>query len=76
MGASGGRVAGFRSLAADVLVPRISCGVPMLGVRFLVRREVEDGGSMLRRTMTKFGDSEPQADGEEEEGPSSNFYFL
>ena len=37
-------VAGARSLTADVLVSRISCGFPMRGVGFLVQKEEEDGG--------------------------------
>jgi len=49
-------VAGVRSLTADVLVSRISCGLPMRGVGFLVRKEEEDGGSMIWRMMTKIGE--------------------
>jgi len=37
-------VAGARSLTADVLLSRISCGFPMRGVGFLVQKEEEDGG--------------------------------
>jgi hypothetical protein len=54
--ATGEWVAGVRSLTADVLVSRISCGLPMRGVGFLVRKEEEDGGSMICRMMTKFGE--------------------
>ena len=54
--ATGEWVAGVRSLTADVLVSRISCGLPMRGVGFLVRKEEEDGGSMIWRMMTKFGE--------------------
>ena len=54
--ATGEWVAGVRSLTANVLVSRISCGLPMRGVGFLVRKEEEDGGSMIWRMMTKFGE--------------------
>ena len=54
--AMGEWVAGSRSLTADVHVSRISCGLPMRGVGFLVRMEVEDGGSMFWRTIKKFGE--------------------
>ena len=54
--ATGEWVAGVRSLMADVLVSRISCGLPMRGVGFLVQKEEEDGGSMIWRMMTKIGE--------------------
>ena len=43
-------VAGARSLTADVLLSRISCGFPMRGVGFLVQKEEEDGGGRLSGT--------------------------
>ena len=49
-------VAGLRSLTADVLVSRISCGFPMCGVVFLVRKEVDVGGLMIWRTLSRFGE--------------------
>ena len=58
--ATGEWVAGVRSLTADVLVSRISCGLPMRGVGFLVRKEEEDGGSMIWCMMTKFGEQHRQ----------------
>ena len=53
---SGMWVAGLRSLTADVLVSQISCGFPMCGVGFLVRKEVDAGGLMIWRTLSRFGE--------------------
>jgi len=54
--ATGVWVAGLRSLTADVLVSRISCGFPMCGVGFLVRKEVDAGGLMIWCTLSRFGE--------------------
>jgi len=54
--AMGEWVAGSRSLTADVQVSRIFCGLPMCGVGFLVRMEVEVGGLMFWCTIKKFGE--------------------
>lgn len=47
------RMAGSRNLTADVHVSRISCGLPMRRVSFLVRMMEEVGGSMVWCTMKK-----------------------
>ena len=54
--AMGEWVAGARSLTADVLISRISCGFPMRGVGFLVQKEEEDGGSTVWSMMKMIGE--------------------